>query len=153
MNPRRPYYLLPLALLVFFMTSCRAPKDLVYRDFKNLSIDKLGFGSSKIKLDLVCYNPNNFGLQLKNTDLDITLDDNYLGHTAQEYQVTIPKRGEFTLPVEIEVDMKNMLKNTLNTLMGKEVLVKVTGKVKVGKANVFKSFPVNYESRQKLSVF
>lgn len=148
-----PFYPLLLILAIFFVTSCRAPKDLVYRDFKNLSIEKMGFTSSKIKLELVCYNPNNFGLQLKSTDLDISLDDNYLGHTAQEYQVNIPKRGEFTLPVQIDVDMKNMLVNALSTIMGKEVLVKVTGKVKVGKANVYKTFPVNYEAKQKFTLF
>lgn len=147
------FYPLSIITALFLMTSCRAPKDLVYRDFKNLSIEKLGFAASLIKLDLVCYNPNNFSLLLKNTDLDISIDNNFLGHTAQDYQVTIPKRNEFTLPVQIELDMKNMLKNALIAFSGKEVLLKVTGKVKVGKANVFKSFPVNYEGKQRFVVF
>ena len=133
------------------MTSCREPKELEYRDFKNLSSDKLGFSSSTFKVELVYYNPNNFGLQLKRTDLDVYIDSNYLGHTAQDYQINIPKKGEFTLPLSIEVDMKNAYKNAIPVLLGKEVLVRVTGKVKVGKANVFKSFNVNYEGKQKFS--
>ena len=44
-------------------------------------------------------------------------------------------------------------KNALNTLLGKEVLLKVTGKVKVGKANVFMYFPVNYEAKETFSLF
>ena len=146
---------LPLLLgfFIFLLTSCAAPKDLVYKDFQNLKIEKIGFASSLIKLELLYYNPNNFGLQLKRIDLDIFLDDNYLGHTAQEYQVSIPKRGDFVLPVQIDVDMKNVFKNTLNSLLGNEVKVKVIGTVKVGKANVFKSFPVNYEGLQKISFF
>ena len=147
---------LPLLLLAFFtsllfMTSCREPKDLVYRDFRNLSSDKLGFSTSTFKVDLVYYNPNNFGLQLKRTDLDIYIDSSYLGHTAQDYQINIPKRSEFTLPLSIEVDMKNAYKNAIPTLFGKEVLVRVVGKVKLGKANVFKSFNVNYEGKQTFS--
>lgn len=135
------------------VTSCQAPKDLVYRDFTNLKLEKLGFGSSTLKLDLIYYNPNNFGLQLKSTDLDIFIDGNYLGHSAQDYQITIPKLADFTLPLQVDVDMKNLLKNALTSILGKEVMVKVTGKVKLGKANVFKIFPVNYEGLQKFSVF
>jgi LEA14-like dessication related protein len=134
------------------MPSCRAPKELEYRDFKNLSTENLGFSSSTIKVDLIYYNPNNFGLQLKRTDLDVYINGNLLGHTAQDYQISIPRRGEFTLPLKIDVDMKNAYKNAFPALFGKEVMVKITGKVKVGKANVFKSFNVNYEGKQKFSL-
>lgn len=145
--------LLILLLSIFFLTSCRAPKDLVYKDFKNLKIDQLGFASSQVKLDLIYYNPNNFGLQLKRTDLDIYVDDNFLGHTSQDYQVSIPKRGDFTLPVQIDVDMKNVFKNALSSFLNKEVMIKITGTVKLGKLNVYKSFPVNYEGKQKFAIF
>ena len=145
--------LLILLLSIFFLTSCRAPKDLVYKDFKNLKIDQLGFASSQVKLDLIYYNPNNFGLQLKRTDLDIYVDDNFLGHTSQDYQVSIPKRGDFTLPVQIDVDMKNVFKNALSSFLNKEVMIKITGTVKLGKLNVYKSFPVNYEGKQKFTIF
>jgi len=138
---------------LFLLSSCRAPKDLEYRDFKNLKVEKIGAASSMIKMDLVYYNPNNFGLQLKLTDLDIYVDNNYLGHSLQEYQIHIPKRGEFTLPVQVEVDMKNLLKNALSTFLGKEVMLKVTGKVTLGKANVYKIFPVNYEGIHKFSLY
>lgn len=151
MNTRfSPFISILLCLL--FLLSCREPKELEYRDFKNLSTEKLGFSTSTIKLDLIYYNPNNFGLELKRTDLDIYINGNLLGHTAQEYQIHIPKKGEFALPLSIEVDMKNAYKNALPALFGQEVLVKVTGKVKLGKANVYKSFPVNYEGKQKFSI-
>ncbi len=139
--------------MLFLATSCQAPKDLVYREFKNLKVDKVGFAATTLKLDLIYYNPNNFGLQLKYTDLDIFVDDNYLGHSSQDYQISIPRLAEFTMPLAIEVDMKNLLKNALPTLLGKEVMVKITGTVKLGKANVYKTFPVNYTSLQRFSAF
>lgn len=125
----------------------------MYRDFKNLKVEQIGFASTTLKLDLVYYNPNNFGLQLKYTDLDIWVDNNYLGHSSQDYQISIPRLAEFTMPLQIEVDMKNLLKNALPTLLGKEVMVKVTGTIKLGKANVFKTFPVLYEGLQRFSTF
>jgi hypothetical protein len=148
-----PYYTLPFIFLFILTTSCQSPKELVYRDFKNLNIEKLGFGATTLKLDLIYYNPNNFKLQLKYTDLDIFIDNNYLGHSSQDYQITIPKLAEFTLPLQIDVAMESLLKNAMLSFLGKEVTVKITGKVKLGKANVYKTFTVNYEEKQRFSVF
>lgn len=139
-------------LLSILMTGCRSPKEFVYRDFKNFKLDNVGFASTKVKVDLVYYNPNNFGLQLKSTDLDVFIDGNYLGHTTQEFQIGISKLKDFTIPLAIDVDMKNVFKNGFATLFNKEVTVKVIGKVKVGKANVFRSLPVNYEGRHTFSM-
>ncbi len=139
-------------LLSILMTGCRSPKEFVYRDFKNFKLDNVGFASTKVKVDLVYYNPNNFGLQLKSTDLDVFIDGNYLGHTTQEFQIGISKLKDFTIPLALDVDMKNVFKNGFATLFNKKVTIKVTGKVKVGKANVFRSFPVNYEGRHTFSM-
>ncbi len=145
--------LLFIFLLANLLYSCSTPKDLEYRDFKNLTVEKLGVSATTLKMDLVYYNPNNFGMQLTNTDLDVFINNNYLGKTSQEYQVNIPKREEFSIPIKIDVDMKNLLKNGLTTFLSNEVLVKLTGTVRVGKLNVFKTFPVNYEGKQQFSFF
>ena len=104
------FYPIISSVLLTIGTSCQAPKELVYRDFKNLKVEKAGFSSTTLKLDLVYYNPNNFGLQLKYTDLDIYVDSNYLGHSSQDYQITIPRLSEFTLPLQIDVAMENLIK-------------------------------------------
>lgn len=147
------FYPAAFLMITIFTTSCQAPKELVYRDFKNLKVDKVGFAATTLKVDLIYYNPNNFGLQLKYTDLDVYIDDKFLGHSSQDYQITIPKLAEFTMPLAIELDMKNLLSNALPTLLGKDVMVKVTGTVKLGKANVYKTFPVSYEGIQHFSLF
>jgi LEA14-like dessication related protein len=126
---------------------------LEYRDFKNFTVEKLGFASTAVKMDLIYYNPNSFGLQLKRTDLDVYIEGTYLGRTSQEYQISIPRKAEFNIPIKIDVDMKNLLKNGFTALSKKEVLVKVVGSVKIGKANVFKTFKVNYEGKQSFSFF
>lgn len=138
-------------LLCSIMAGCSSPKELVYKDFNSFSLNKIGFGSSSVKMNLVYYNPNNFGLQLKRTDLDIYIDGTYLGHTSQDYQITIPKLSDFSIPISVDVDMKHIFSNALNTLINKEVTVKITGRIKLGKANVFFGMPVNYEGKQQIS--
>ena|SRR6266487_4590476 len=142
---------LPVILLLCF--SCSTPKFLEYRDYRNFEIEGLDFNNSHIKMDLEYFNPNNFGLQLKRTDLDIFLNNNFLGHSSSDSLINIPRKNSFILPIKFDVDMQNIIKNAWNTLACNEVTLKVTGSVKVGKANVFMSMPVNYEGKQKFSLF
>ena len=146
---------LPLLLLLLSLLSlgCSTPKALEYRTFKNFTIEKLGFSSTAVKLDLIYFNPNNYGIELKTTDIDIFVNDNYLGHSMQDYQITIPKKDEFSIPLKIDVDMRNILKNGLNTFLRNEVTVKITGRIKVGKANVFMIFPILYEGKQTFGFY
>ena len=140
-------------VLILTIISCSSPKALEYKTYHNFSIQRLGFNSSTIKLDLEYYNPNNYGMQLKNSDLDIFIDGTLLGHSSFDTLIRIPRRDTFILPIKFDVDMQNIFKNAWSTLTGKEVLVRLTGKLKIGKANVFMSLPVNYETKQTFSMF
>lgn len=92
-------------------------------------------------------------MQLKNTDLDIYIDGNLLGHSSSDSLIQIPRKGNFTLPVKFDVDMQNAFKNAWKTLLGKEIAIRLKGKIKAGKGNVFMSFPVNYETKETFSLF
>ena len=142
-----------LLIVIGFISSCSSPKALEYRNFNNFNVEKAGFSSSSISMDLVYFNPNSFSIQLKNADLDIYINDNFVGHTSQEYQITIPRNEEFALPVKIDVDMQHLFKNAFSTLFQKEVLIKLKGSIKIGKRNLFIKFPVNYEAKENFSIF
>ncbi len=146
--------LIYLLILIVILSSCHKSKDLVFKDFKNLTVDKLSFVGAKLKVDLLYYNPNNFSLQLNRTDLDIFVDSTFLGHSSQNVQITVPKRNDFTLPLTVDLDVKNLLKNGLSGLssyFNKDVKIRFLGSVKLGKAGIYKSFKVDYTSVQNLS--
>ena len=138
---------------ILSQTSCHEPKSLEFRNFSNLKVDKLSFAAAALTVDLVYYNPNNFGLQLSKTDLDVFIDSTFLGHSSQDIQVNIPKLNTFTIPLKLDLDVKNLLKNGLTSMLNKNVAVRVLGSVKVGKAGIYKSFPVDYTSMQNFSLF
>lgn len=141
-----------VVLLIVFM-SCTTPKALEYKSYSNFSVENLGFDKSTIKLDLEYYNQNNFGMQLRNTDLDIFINGTLFGHSSTDTLIPIPRKDTFNIPIKFVVNMQSVYKNALNTLLGKQVLLKVSGKVKVGKANVFMYFPIDYESKETFSLF
>ncbi len=148
---RKKWWIGTIAIMA--LLTCCTPKALEYRTYHNFSIQKLGFDKSMISMELEYYNPNNYGLQLKQSDLDIYINGNLLGHSTTDTLVNIPRRANFNMPVKFSVDMQNILKNAANTLFGGEILIRLSGKVKAGKGNVFMSFPVEYETKQKLSLW
>lgn len=144
---------LVLGMLLLICHGCSSPKALEYVTYRNFTIRSLGFKTSSVGMDLEYYNSNNFGLQLKNSDLDIFIDGVIFGHSTSDSLISIPRRDTFLLPIRFDVDMQNLYKNAFNTLRGKEVTLKLSGKLKVGKGNVFMSLPLDYETKETFSLF
>jgi LEA14-like dessication related protein len=145
--------LLLFAFITLLLWSCQKPQGFDYRDVKNVKIENMGFDKTVLAMDLVYYNPNGFGVDLKKVDCDVYVDNSYLGKFALDTLMHIPRRAEFTLPSRIAIDMKAVLKNGLNLLFSQEVLVNVKGTTKVGKGGFYTTVPFNYEARHKFSLF
>ena len=144
-------------LLVFlfavFITACNKPQSFEYRGMQNLKVDSIGLVSSKISLELVYFNPNNFGVDLKNVNCEIYINHNYLGKYVLDTTMHIAKRSEFVIPSSMNVDMKNIFKNALGTFLSSQALIEINGSTRVGKSGIFITVPFNYSAMQKFSMF
>lgn len=143
--------LLCVSCLLFY--SCSKPKDFEYRDFRNVKIETIGFGESTLGFDLVYYNPNGFGIDLRRVDSEVFIDSLYLGKFQLDTLMHINRMSEFVLPGKIRLDMKNLLKNSARFLLKKEVTVQAKGTVRAGRGGVFKTIPFNYEGKHAMSLF
>ena len=70
----------------------------------------MGFEKSSLSLDLVYFNPNGYGVDLKKIDADVYVDSSYLGKFLLDTMMHIPRKSEFTLPAKIDINMKNVSK-------------------------------------------
>lgn len=147
--------LLPFLAIMFFILcfSCKKPVAFDYRDVKNIRVESFGLNSSKVSMDLVYYNPNHFGVNLKNINCDLYLDSNYLGKFVLDTMMRIPKSSEFTLPATMQVNMKGLFKNSISFLFNKEVTIGAKGTSRVGKGGFYVTVPFNYEGKQKINFF
>ena len=116
-------------------------------------VANLGFDKSTISMNLVYFNPNSFGVDLKHVDCDVYVDHNYLGKYVLDTMMHISKRSEFALPSRMDVDMRNLFKNTFHALLSQDVLLEVNGNTRLGKAGIFVNVPFTYSGRHKLSFF
>jgi LEA14-like dessication related protein len=147
---RQSGLLLLTALTVILTQLFKEPQFVEARNFK---IQSLGLKSSTVRADLVYVNPNAFGLKLKNADLDVFLDDRFVGHSVVDTLIDIPARDSFALPVKLDVEMKNLFPNALSLLTQHEVMLGIKGKARIGKAGIFLNVPVNYQGKQELNLF
>jgi LEA14-like dessication related protein len=143
-------YLIVLSLLCF---SCKKPTSFDYRAVKNIKVESLGLNTSRVSMQLVFYNPNTFGVNLKNVDCDLFLDSSYLGKFVLDTMMKIPKTSEFTLPASMEVNMKDVLKNSMAILFNREVTIGAKGTTRVGKGGLYITIPFNYQGKQKINFF
>ena len=89
-------------------------------------------------------------MKLKQADMNVYLNGNLLGKMCFNGCYGVPALDTFSLPVTINVDMKNVLPNAFQLLVNSEVNIKLSGNVKAGRHGVFINVPVNYEGKQDI---
>ncbi|MEO8174637.1 MAG: hypothetical protein ABI581_16195, partial [Sediminibacterium sp.] len=63
--------ILLFGFVIVLLASCSKPQGFDYRDVKNVKIENMGFDKTILAMDLVYYNPNGFGVDLKKVDCDV----------------------------------------------------------------------------------
>jgi hypothetical protein len=126
-------------------------KQPVFNGIENVKLNRLGGGKAIMTLDVGYFNPNKTGARLKSAEGEAWLDSTYLGHFFVDTSIYIPASSNFTIPVKLDMEMKNVLIHSLAAYKKQDLLVTIKGKAKVGKAGFYKRFSLDYEGKQNLS--
>ena len=113
-------------------------------------IKNLGIQQTTIGFSVTYYNPNNFGVTVKQTEADIYMDSVYLGKFIQDSTVGVNKNAEFSIPLTGSISLQTALQMDLQNIGERDVLLKADGSVKVGKAGIFVNKPIHYEGMHKI---
>jgi len=143
-------YCLVLLSAILTISSCRKPKDLVYQDIENFSIKQAGFDKTLLAMDIRLYNPNKYSLKLINADVDVFLNGNHLGKMNVNGHCELSGLDTASIPITLEVDLKNALPNVLQLILNPEVDVKITGTIKAGRHGIYINIPISYEGKQDI---
>src|SRR6187401_3479841 len=92
--------LLTLAPAIILFASCKTSniQEPEYREIRNVSIKDVGLLKTTAGLDLIYYNPNNFGVQLNEADGNVYVDNILLGRFSLDEKIDVKKRKEFVVP-------------------------------------------------------
>ena len=140
---------------VVLLSSCGTSnvKEPEYRDIQNIRMIELGILQSTAGIDLIYYNPNNFGVQLSEARGDVYIDDAYLGRFSLDEKVQVGKRSEFIVPAIIKLDMIGAVKNHRELYKKKEAMIRIEGSARVKKSGFSRDIPIRYKSMQNLEKF
>ena len=141
-----------LVIGLFLLSSCGTAnvKEPEYRDIREVRLIEAGLLQSTAGIDLVYYNPNNFGVQVADARGDVYIDNIYLGRFNLQEKVQVQKRSEFIVPAVIRLDMIGAIKNQQDIFKKKEVLVRIDGIARVKKAGMTREIPLKFESLQNI---
>lgn len=141
-----------LFVSILFLTSagCNNVKELEYKGIKNPKLQTLRFNNSAIQMDLEYFNPNNFGLDVKETNLSIYLNDKFVGIADQPSKTQISKNATFLFPVVAHFDPIKVLGTAFKALFSNTNKVTIQGSAKIGKSGVYIKLPVNITENVKL---
>ena len=105
---------------------------------------------TQLSMDVLLFNPNRYPLKLKDADVNVFINGNKLGTMLLSECFPVPGLDTFSMPVTLDVDLKNVLPNALQLLMTPEVDIKLDGSVKAGRHGIYINVPVQYEGKQDI---
>ncbi len=138
------FFILIISFLILQSGGCNDVKEPEYKGILNTKLETLNLSNAAIKIDLGFYNPNDFALDIKGTDLSIYINDKFIAFAEQPTKTQIPKKSDFIFPVTAHFNPIDMLGVAFKNIFSKSVKVSVQGSAKVGKGGIYIRVPINY---------
>ena len=144
--------ILMFAPVLLLLASCKSDKirEPEYREIQNVHILDVGLLQTTAGLDLVYFNPNDFGVTLSEARGDVYIDNMYFGRFGIQDKVTVRKRDEFIVPVIVKMDNISAIKNHRDIWKKKEAMIRIEGFATLRKAGFNKEIPISYEGIQNI---
>ena len=128
------------------LNSCKMPdEEIVLRDIKDVVADVST--DPVLKGNAIFYNPNNVRGKLKHISVDIYVNGKKAGKVKKDYKIAIPKKSEFTVPIEVELNMKELglFDTILGMVGGKKFEVRYDGYLRLNYKGLPIRVPIDYK--------
>ncbi len=132
--------------------ACVTPKNLEFKGVESLKIEKASFGKNVFVSTFSYYNPNHFNLVLKKLDCSIYLNDQFFTQYTLDASYPITANANFSLPATMEIDLSQLLKNSVDLLLNKPFKISIKGNATISKGWITRTVPVAFETNQKLNL-
>jgi hypothetical protein len=124
-------------------------QEVVFKGVEDVSVQRMDGKGMALVVNASVENPNNYRIQVKDPDVDVFLNDLYLGKAVLDETVTLEKRSTRTYAVPLHASFDGNGSTALVALMGAALsgkgLLKVKGTV-TGRVGLFrKKYPFEQE--------
>ena len=143
------YPILFLALIIF--GGCTKVEQPEFRRLENFGFRDKGLQEIVVGFDATFFNPNHYGLSVKEAAFDLYVDSIYLGKFTQPYHVDVTPGSEFSVPMEGTMSLKKISNFQVNREIDKDVLLQAKGAIKLGKGGIFVTRNISYQGHYNLN--
>jgi len=130
----KKYLYVTLLFIPLMLTGCLSYDDIQVVNVKDISYQELKGTTLRLSFVATVNNPNYYSVKIKNANMDLRLQDRFLGKVTQMEQVEIKGRTEKDYKINISVEMKDMLSNAMSlyrVLMNEPSNLNLSGTVQV----------------------
>lgn len=141
-----------LALALVIVAGCVPKEQVVLRSIKNLTVDGSKGVDPILKADAVFFNPNKVRMKLKEINMDVFVDGKKAAHAEQKLNSLIRAESEFTVPVEVQLSLKEigLVDTILGFFGGRKYQVRYAGFIRISVHGVTLKVPVDETEEFKL---
>lgn len=143
--------LISLSLILMVMAGCEQPKErIVLRQIRDVVVD--ANENPTLKANAIFYNPNDVRGKLKRINVVVYVNGKKAAHVDQKLKTLIPAKGEFSVPLEINLSIKELgfMDTLLGVLGGKKFDVRYEGTLKLSYRGIPIKVPVNYKDEVRI---
>lgn len=136
--------------MMLTLSGCNSIKDIEYKGIKETKLQSIGISKGTVKVVLEYYNPNKFGLDIKETQLEVYANGKYIGVAENPEKNKVPKQSNFDFPIYVHFNPMKAL-GMVGLLNASKIKLRVKGTTKVGKGGVFIRVPVDVTEEVSLN--
>lgn len=144
-------YVVMACMIILGLSSCERPREKIQlKNIRDVVVDATS--DPTLKANAVFFNPNNVKGKLKGIDVEIFLNGKKAANVRQDYDMKIPANAEFTVPLVVNLNIKELgfMDTLLGMVGGKKYEVRYEGSIKLKYKGLPIKVPVKYRDEVKL---
>lgn len=138
--------LIAAIVCLLVISGCGPKKDIEFKYIKDVIVD--ANTEPLLRGNAVLFNPNRQRMKLRKINVDVYVNDKKTARIDQEPSILIPAEAEFTIPLEVKLNMKELgfMDTLFGVLGGKKMKVRYKGTISITYKGIPARVPVDYES-------
>jgi len=143
-----------LLLVTILLTSCANFRDVTFHGVRNVELRKMNGNDIALTIEAEVENPNNYRIKLKDPDVDLWYNGQFVGKAVLDSTVILDKRSTRIYPVYISADTQGklgpILLGGLGSLLSGQAELRASGTVKGQVGIISKRFPFDIRDTLEL---
>lgn len=142
-----------VAIFMMLLASCSKPEPVSFAGYRNVRFSNHGFSTGIIQMDVAFFNPNPFPMKIKETALQVLINQKPFGQITQDSASLMPPKDTFLMPVSFRINLVNLLQKVMSSSSHDSVALEATGNCKIGRSGIFVTLPLHYKSKEMFRMF